>query len=113
MMRWPLLFFVSGVSGLIYQVVWVRQLGNLFGNTVFAASLVIWVCMSGLAVVGSVAGVWAVSRFVVRPYAAARAFGSSELAIGAMGAALLLGLGWLEDFPAWYTRNPAGWFVPS
>jgi len=113
MMRWPLLFFVSGVSGLIYQVVWVRQFGNLFGNTVFAASLVIAVFMSGLGVGSYVAGVWADRRYVVRPYAAARAFGYSELAIGAMGAALLLGLGWLEDFPAWYTRNPAGWFVPS
>ena len=112
-MRWPLLFFLSGVSGLIYQVVWVRQFGNLFGNTVFAASLVIAVFMCGLGVGSYVAGVWADRRYLVRPYAAALAFGYSELAIGAMGAALLLGLGRLEDFPAWYTRNATGWFVLS
>jgi len=113
MMRWPLLFFVSGVSGLIYQVVWVRQFGNLFGNTVFAASLVLAVFMSGLGVGSYVAGVWADRRYIVRPYAAVRAFGYSELAIGAMGCALLVGLGRLDDFPAWYTRTAAGWFVPS
>jgi spermidine synthase len=28
-----LLFFLSGASGLIYQVVWVREFGNVFGNT--------------------------------------------------------------------------------
>ena len=113
MSGWPLLFFVSGVSGLIYQVVWVRQFGNLFGNTVFAASLVLAVFMSGLGVGSYVAGVWADRRYIVRPYAAVRAFGYSELAIGAMGCALLVGLGRLDDFPAWYTRNAAGWFVPS
>ena len=29
-----LLFFLSGISGLIYQVVWVRQFGHIYGNTV-------------------------------------------------------------------------------
>jgi len=100
MMGWPFLFFLSGVSGLIYQVVWVRQFGNLFGNTVFAASLVIAVFMSGLGVGSYVAGVWADRRYIVRPYAAVRAFGYFELAIGAMGLALMLGLGRLDDLPA-------------
>ena len=113
MWRWPLLFFFSGVSGLIYQVVWVRQFGNLFGNTVFAASLVLAVFMSGLGLGSYAAGAWADRRYLARPYAAVRAFGYSELAIGAMGLALLLGLERLDAFPAWYTRNAAGWFVPA
>jgi len=113
MARWPLLFFLSGISGLIYQVIWVRQFGNLFGNTVFAVSLVLAVFMSGLGVGSYVAGVWADRRYLVRPYAPVRAFGYSELAIGAMGALLMLLLGRLDDFPAWYTRNAAGWFVLS
>jgi hypothetical protein len=29
-----LLFFFSGLSGLISQVVWVRTFGNVFGNTI-------------------------------------------------------------------------------
>jgi len=32
-----LLFFLSGISGLIYQVIWVRMFGNVFGNTSRAA----------------------------------------------------------------------------
>ena len=32
-----LLFFLSGISGLIYQVAWVRLFGNVFGNTVYSA----------------------------------------------------------------------------
>ena len=35
-----LLFFFSGLSGLIYQVVWVRMFGNVFVNTSFRFHLV-------------------------------------------------------------------------
>jgi len=31
------LFFLSGISGLIHQVVWVREFGSVFGNTVYSA----------------------------------------------------------------------------
>ena len=40
-----LLLFLSGASGLIYQLVWVRQFGNVFGNTIHSAALVIGVFM--------------------------------------------------------------------
>ncbi|HKC55292.1 MAG TPA: hypothetical protein VKC35_04185, partial [Vicinamibacterales bacterium] len=43
-----LLFFLSGISGLIYQVVWVRVFGNVFGNTIYSASAVVAVFMLGL-----------------------------------------------------------------
>jgi uncharacterized membrane protein len=33
-----LCFFCSGLSGLIYQAVWVRMFGNVFGNTVYSGS---------------------------------------------------------------------------
>ena len=35
-----LLFFASGLSGLLCQMSWVRQLGLVFGNTLGSASLV-------------------------------------------------------------------------
>jgi spermidine synthase len=44
------LFFCSGVSGLIYQVVWVRQFGAVYGNTVYSASIVVAIFMLGLGV---------------------------------------------------------------
>ena len=62
-----LLFFCSGLSGLIYQVVWVRVFGNVFGNTVYSASLVIAVFMLGLGVGSYVVGIWADLRYAARP----------------------------------------------
>jgi spermidine synthase len=53
------LFFCSGLSALIYQVIWVREFGNLFGNTVYSASLVVTIYMLGLGIGGYVAGRWA------------------------------------------------------
>src|SRR3989338_4099788 len=41
-------FFISGACGLIYQVVWLRVLGLIFGNTTFAASAVVASFMAGL-----------------------------------------------------------------
>ncbi|HZU05170.1 MAG TPA: fused MFS/spermidine synthase [Chloroflexota bacterium] len=44
------LFFCSGISGLIYQVLWLRILSLVFGVTVFAVSTVLASFMAGLAV---------------------------------------------------------------
>ncbi|NOY78505.1 MAG: tetratricopeptide repeat protein [Calditrichaeota bacterium] len=43
------LFFFSGAVSLIYEVVWTRMFGLVFGNTVFATSTVLAVFMGGLA----------------------------------------------------------------
>jgi spermidine synthase len=43
------LFFVSGISGLIYEVTWTRLLALLFGDTVLAVSTVLASFMAGLA----------------------------------------------------------------
>jgi spermidine synthase len=43
------LFFLSGSSGLLYEVVWLRMLGQTLGNTVYATSTVLAVFMGGLA----------------------------------------------------------------
>ncbi len=43
-----LCFFASGACGLIYQVVWLRVLGLIFGNTTFATSTVVAGFMAGL-----------------------------------------------------------------
>jgi len=42
------LFFLSGASGLVYQVLWTRQLSLIFGVTIFAASSVLAAFMAGL-----------------------------------------------------------------
>ncbi|HUW62081.1 MAG TPA: fused MFS/spermidine synthase [Candidatus Bathyarchaeia archaeon] len=48
-------FFVSGASGLLYQVVWTRKLVLLFGTTSFAVSTVLSIFFIGLGV-GSLLG---------------------------------------------------------
>ena len=77
-----LLFFGSGASSLIYEVVWVRVFANVFGNTIYSASIVTAVFMLGLGIGGYVAGAWADRRYASRPESMLRVFGSFELAIG-------------------------------
>lgn len=43
-------FFLSGAAGLIYQVCWVRILSVVFGNTVYAVSMVVAGFLAGLAI---------------------------------------------------------------
>ena len=44
-----LAFFLSGAAGLMYELVWVRMLGLIFGHTVHAITTVLVVFMGGLA----------------------------------------------------------------
>jgi predicted membrane-bound spermidine synthase len=81
--RWLLLalalfFFCSGLSALIYQVLWLRMLGWVFGVTIYAASAVWAAFMAGLAIGSYVAGV--AGDRVRSPL---RWFGATEILIGA------------------------------
>lgn len=51
-------FFLSGASGLVYQVVWTRLLILVFGSTTIAVSTVLAVFMGGLALGAFVGGRW-------------------------------------------------------
>jgi len=42
-----LLFFFSGIAALTYEVLWVRHLGLVFGNTVYAAATVMMTYIGG------------------------------------------------------------------
>ena len=50
------IFFLSGIAGLIYQVFWLRQFGQIFGNTIYSASIVTGVFVCGLGIGSYVAG---------------------------------------------------------
>jgi len=52
----PLLFFISGLSGLAYETVWFRMLIRVFGTTLEATSTVLAVFMGGLALGAVLAG---------------------------------------------------------
>jgi spermidine synthase len=78
------LFFLSGATGLVYQVVWLRQLTLVFGATAYASSAVLSTFMGGLALgshwAGRRAGGWRVSPL--------KAYGLLELCIAAYAAAI-------------------------
>jgi spermidine synthase len=44
-----LCFFLSGAAGLVYEVVWTRMLGLVFGHTVFAVTTLLAAFMAVLA----------------------------------------------------------------
>ncbi len=110
------LFFCSGFSGLIYQVVWIRVFGNVFGNTIYSASLVVAVFMLGLGAGSYVAGAWADRRYAERPDSLLRAYAYAECGIAALGlgiSALLPHLEQLSALVSWYARDAQGWYVLS
>src|SRR5258708_5092015 len=43
-----LCFFLSGATALVYEVVWLRMLGLVFGHTVYAITTVLAAFMAGL-----------------------------------------------------------------
>lgn len=58
-LTWTLgLFFFSGATSLVYEVLWTRRLSLTFGHTVLAVSTVLTVFMSGLALGSFLAGRW-------------------------------------------------------
>ena len=69
--------FCSGISALIYQLLWLRLLGLVFGVTTYAASTVWASFMAGLAL-GSI-GAGRLADRVRRPLVW---FGACELTIG-------------------------------
>jgi len=110
-----LLFFCSGASALIYEVVWVRVFANVFGNTIYSASIVTAIFMLGLGI-----GSYAAGALSDRAYAAGRSllrvFAVIELAIGALAFGVSVLLPHLGDFSAAvssYTRDARGWYVLS
>jgi spermidine synthase len=43
------LFFISGICGLLYEVIWIRVAGTVIGNTTYALGTVVGIYMAGLA----------------------------------------------------------------
>lgn len=107
-----LVFFCSGAAGLIYQVVWVRQLESCFGSSVYAVALVTAIFMLGLGVGSLLAGRAADRRYPRAPAWGLRAYGAVELTIGALGVTLAYALPPLAEGVAGlssYTVGEHGW----
>ncbi len=113
------LFFLSGAAALVYQVLWLRLMGLVFGVTVHAATTVLASFMSGLAAGSVVAG-----RFAPRLRRPLKWFGVAELLIAVAALATEPAIGkvtalyvslhpWLAAWPGGLTtaRFLAAWAV--
>jgi spermidine synthase len=98
------LFFLSGGAGLVYQVLWSRLLGLVFGVTVYAASTVLASFMAGLALGSFLAG--RLGDRVRRPLVW---FGIAEILIGLTALATPAALDGLQKvYVAVHPSLPAG-----
>src|SRR6266581_5115120 len=88
-LAYTLLFFLSGATGLIYELLWVRVLYQSFGSTIQSVTTVVAAYMGGLGL-----GAWLFGRIVDRAPRPAVLYGRLEIAIGVFGiiSPLVLGL---------------------
>ncbi len=82
------LFFVSGITALIYEIVWTRMLTLVFGHTVFSVSVVLAAFMAGLGL-GSYLFGYAADR-LSSSSSALKVYGWIEVLIFASGTLLSL-----------------------
>ncbi|MFU8847500.1 MAG: spermidine synthase [Opitutales bacterium] len=100
-----LLILLSGFAALVYQVLWMRQLGLVYGNTSHAAALTLGIFFLGLAC-GNACWGWLSPRFT-RPL---RTYAWLELGIGLSGILCLpLLLLYRSIYPSLYLQFGGGW----
>ncbi len=80
-----IIFFFSGLSALVYQLLWMRHLGFIFGNTIYAGTTVLTAFMTGLAL-----GAYIFGRYAERIKNPLRCFAFLEWGIAAYALALPL-----------------------
>ena len=94
------LFLVSGATGLIYEITWMRLFGTVFGNTVLAASTVLTAFMLGLAL-----GSWLLGKLADRLRRPLRFYGALEVAIAAYAFAFPTILQHVDQFYLWFYQT--------
>src|SRR3989442_7312573 len=96
-------FVFSGATGLIYEVLWARMLGLVFGVTTLAISAVLAAFMGGLALGSALA-----ARFAPRINRAVRVYALIEIVIGVYALAVPLFFRWVDRAYAgvWQNLHP-------
>lgn len=104
-----LCFILSGATGLIYEVLWARMLGLVFGATTLAVSTVLAAFMGGLALGSALAG--RLGARIARPI---RAYGLFEIGIALYALIVPFIFALVDDVYAvlWQQFNPS-YFVFS
>jgi spermidine synthase len=94
------LCFLSGVSGLLYEVVWARMLHLLFGDTVLAVSTILASFMAGLAL-----GSFWIGRFIDRRRRVLAVYAGLEVGIGLSAVLFPVVLQALTPFYVWLHQS--------
>ena len=102
-------FVLSGATGLIYEVLWARMLGLVFGATTLAVSTVLAAFMGGLALGSALA-----ARFAKRITRPLFTYGLIEIVIAAYALLVPFLFSWVDNLYAiiWQQFQP-GFFVFS
>jgi spermidine synthase len=80
-------FFLSGASALIYQILWIRLFGLVFGGTTVSMSVVVAAFMGGLALGSRFFG-----QFAARVSNRVRLYGYLELGLAVLGIGVFWGI---------------------
>src|ERR1051325_5921362 len=100
------IFFLSGATGLVYEVIWVRLTGLVFGNTSHAISTVLGAFMAGLAL-----GSWKLGQAADRTRNPLRMYGLLEIGIGISAALVPLVFRAFDSF--YWTLAPSVSSIPG
>jgi spermidine synthase len=79
--------FLSGSSALLFETLWLRLSGLVFGNSVWSAALILSSFMAGLALGSAIAASWTLLRR--RPL---RIYAALEMIVAVFGCTLVFGL---------------------
>jgi hypothetical protein len=101
-----IVLFLSGASALLFQTLWLRLSGLAFGNSIWAAALVLSSFMAGLALGSAIAASLTLRR--ARPL---RLYAGLEMTVAVFGCTLVFGIPllgeWLRPiFQALWTHQP-------
>ncbi|HEU5133403.1 MAG TPA: fused MFS/spermidine synthase [Pyrinomonadaceae bacterium] len=104
-----LCFVLSGATGLIYEVLWARMLGLVFGATTLAVSTVLAAFMGGLALGSALAG--KLAQRIRKPLST---YGLMEIGIAVYALLVPFLFRWIDDLYAliWQQLHP-GYFTFS
>ncbi len=101
--RATLFFFISGLTALCYEVVWLRLLGLVFGNTTFAVSTVLSAYMAGLGF-----GSYFISKWMERWKKPLFVYGCLEIGVGVYAASTPLLMALIQKI--YLVTAPSGTF---
>src|SRR3989440_10390359 len=87
------ILFLSGTGALIFQILWLRLSGLVFGNSVWAAALILSSFMAGLALGSAIAALAMLHQ--LRPL---RVYAGLEVAVAILGCSLVFGLPQLGEW---------------